>query len=91
MGGMHTNPSVAVLIHHASQWPQALSTCKALSETGATVALYCLGQAPIGMAASPPEDLAFDCYADTCQIGMDCLSLQEIARRLRHSDLVIPI
>jgi hypothetical protein len=91
MGGMHAKPSVAVLIHHASQWPQALSTCTALSETGATVALYCLGQALIGMDASPPEDLAFECYADTCQIGIDCLSLQEIARRLKHSDLVIPI
>jgi hypothetical protein len=91
MDGMHAKPSVTVLIHHVSQWPQAVSTCKALSETGATVVLFCLGKASIGMETSLPENPAFECFADTCQIGMDCLSLQEIACRLNHSDLVIPI
>jgi len=82
--------SVAVLIHHPSQWTEALNACKALRASGASVALFCLGQAPLTVEA-PPDDLRIECYTDTFQIGMDCLPLQVIAERLKQSDLVIPL
>ena len=82
--------SVAILVHHPSQWPQALSTCKVLRASGAAVALFCLGQAPMTLEP-PPDDSCLECFADTCQIGMDCLPLQVIAERLKGCDLVIPI
>jgi len=83
--------SVAVLIHETSQWSEALHTGKALSETGATVSLFCLGYPPLAVDHSIPDDLSLEWYADTCQAGMHCLTLNEIAEKLKCCDLVIPI
>ncbi len=82
---------MAVLIHEDSQWSVALRTVKALLENGATVILFYLGIAPMTIENPMPNDPCLECYADTCQMGMDCMSLNEIAERLRQCDLVIPI
>jgi hypothetical protein len=83
--------SVAVLIHETSQWSEALRTGRALSETGAAVSLFCLGHAPMTLAYPTSDESGFNCFSDTCQAGMDCLSLNEIAEKLKRCDLVIPI
>jgi hypothetical protein len=83
--------SVAVLIHETSQWSEALRTGKALSETGAAVSLFYLGCTPINVEHRIADDVRLEWYSDTCQAGMQCLSLNEIARKLKGCDLVIPI
>ena len=82
---------MAVLIHEDSQWSVALRTVKALLENGATVTLFYLGMAPMTIENPMPNDPHLECYADSCQTGMDCMPLNEIAKRLRQCDLVIPL
>ena len=90
--GAHRKPtSVAVLIHGDSQWPNALRTANALLESGATVNLFCLGYAPMTLENPMPNGKYLECYADACQLGMGCISLNEIADKLKHCDLVIPL
>ncbi len=83
--------SVAVLIHETSQWSEALRTGKVLSETGATVSLYCLGYPSMTVEKPIPDGLGLEWNADTCQAGMNCLTMNEIAEKLKRCDLVIPI
>lgn len=91
MGACMKQTTVAVLMHEDSQWTDALRTIKTLMENGSAVILFYLGFAPMTIENPMPDDPCLECYADVCQMGMDCMSLNEIAERLRQCDLVIPI
>ncbi len=91
MGEIKGHTSAALLINATSQWSQALRTGKALAEAGTAVTLIFLGQAPLSIENPMPGEFGVQCFADTCQIGMQSLSLNEIAERLKQCDLVIPL
>lgn len=83
--------SAAVLIRMTSQWSTAQRTVRALLESGTTVMLFFLGFAP--MTADNPmlEHPDLECYADSRQKNMECLSIDAIAAILKQCDLVVPV
>lgn len=91
LGEIKGHTSAAILINSTSQWSQALRTGKALAEAGTAVTLIFLGQAPLTVENPMPGEPGVQCFADRCQIGMESLSLDEIADKLKQCDLVIPL
>ena len=82
---------VALLVQNAAQWPDVRRAGKAFLDSGATVLLVCLGHDPMSVENPMPEAQHLKCYADTYQAGMERLSLEEIAQRLKPCDLIIPL
>ena len=91
MGGDDKRTAVAILVKNPSQWRGARRTARELLSSGATVTLFCLGHEPMTMEIRPGDSLGIEYCADTCQAGMRSMSLEEIARKLKRCDLVIPI
>jgi len=91
LGEIKGHTSAAILINATSQWSQALRTGKALAEAGTAVTLIFLGHAPLTVENPVPGEPGIECFADTSQMGMRSMSLNEIAEKLKHCDLVIPL